>query len=58
MLVATLVGGSLSASPAFAATTLCSGFTACTTAPYTDHGWQSNVNNSYWGQYSGDNCTN
>src|SRR5262249_2565216 len=36
----------------------CSGFTACTTSPYTDHAWSSNYTSSYWGQYSGNNCTN
>jgi surface antigen len=43
---------------AAAVTTQCSGFAACTTSPYTDHGWQPNISNSYWGQASGDNCTN
>lgn len=46
------------ATPALASSTLCSGFTACEASPYTDHSWQANVGNSYWGQFSGDNCTN
>jgi surface antigen len=48
----------VSAAPAMAASTLCSGFSACETAPYTDHGWSANYTNSYWAQDSGHNCTN
>jgi surface antigen len=54
MLAALLGGVALTATPAFAATTVCSGFTACT----NNHGWSSHYTGSYWGQYSGHNCTN
>jgi surface antigen len=60
LLAAGLVTGTavVTATPALAASTLCSGFTACEANPYTDHGWGANYTNGYWGQYSGDNCTN
>jgi surface antigen len=44
--------------PASAASVLCSGFSACTTSPYTDYGWSSHYTNSYWREDSGHNCTN
>jgi hypothetical protein len=65
LLAATVgVGVTVSAVPAFAATTLCSGFTACTTAPYTDHSWAAHYTDTfsggwgYWSQTAGHNCTN
>lgn len=48
------------ATPAFADTTLCSNnsYSTCTDAGYTDHGYAANSSTSYWGMYSGHNCTN
>src|SRR5947209_11739050 len=45
---------------AWANTTLCSGanYSTCTNAGYTDHGYGANNGNSYWGMYTGHNCTN
>ena len=60
-----VLGGTLAvtvatAGVANASTTLCSGdsYATCTSAGYTDHGYNSNSGNSYWGADSGHNCTN
>ena len=56
--------GVVAASSALAATPMCSGFAACQTAPYTDHGWGAHYTDTfsggwgYWSQVSGHNCTN
>jgi surface antigen len=58
--VLSAMGVALVASPAMADTTLCSGFSACATAGYTDHGYSAHRYTSYWGAVAstGDNCTN
>lgn len=46
-------------SPAQSASTrLCSGYTACTNAGYSDAGYGAVNNRMYWRMYSGHNCTN
>lgn len=48
-----------SATPATADATLCSGgFSTCTAAGYTDHGYGAHHGTSYWGAFPGHNCTN
>jgi surface antigen len=65
LLLAGLTAGlvTVGAKPALADMVLCSGTgatdSACTTAGYTDHGYApTNMNNMYWSEYSGINCTN
>jgi surface antigen len=56
-----LLGGiPMLAVPAAADITLCSGasYSICTAAGYTDQGFGAHNSTSYWGAYSGHNCTN
>ena len=46
------------ASAAATSSTLCSGYTACSQATFTTHGYQNHSGSSYWTMYPGDNCTN
>jgi surface antigen len=55
-LSAALVG--LTARPAQADIELCSGYSSCAGAGYTDHGYETASGTSYWGMVSGHNCTN
>ena len=50
----------LSAKPASADTTLCTGssYSTCINAGYTDHGYGTNNLKRYWGADAGHNCTN
>jgi surface antigen len=50
----------VSAIPALADTSLCSNnaYSTCTSAGYTDHGYSAHSGTSYWGAYTGHNCTN
>ncbi|MCD9198807.1 CHAP domain-containing protein [Aeromicrobium wangtongii] len=46
-------------SPAQAASTvLCTGYTACTKAGYSNAGYSAKQGTSYWAMYTGTNCTN
>ena len=40
------------------ATTLCTGYASCAHAGYSTHGYENHPTTSYWGQFSGHNCTN
>jgi surface antigen len=59
-LIASLLVPVLTAPPAAADTTLCSGssYSTCTSAGYTDHGYGAHNGTSYWGMFTGHNCTN
>jgi surface antigen len=37
---------------------LCSGYAACSVAPYTTHGYPAAEKTSWWRMYPGNNCTN
>lgn len=54
------VSSAVMATPASAATTLCSGnsYSTCISAGYTDHDFASHYTSSYWGAFAGHNCTN
>ncbi|HKT56928.1 MAG TPA: CHAP domain-containing protein [Microbacterium sp.] len=60
--IAIVLGGFIAgALPAQALTwygTMCKGFTACTTAGYSNAGYSAVYTQSFWYMYSGHNCTN
>ena len=60
--IAIVLGGFITgALPAQALTwygTICKGFTACTTAGYSNAGYAAVYTKSFWYMYSGHNCTN
>ena len=39
-------------------TFLCTGYTACKQAGYSDAGYSANNDTMYWRMYAGHNCTN
>lgn len=61
VLALALVAGALVANvaPASAASRyLCTGYTACADAGFSNHGYSANNGKSYWRMYGGHNCTN
>jgi surface antigen len=37
---------------------LCAGYAACSSEPFTTHGYQDSEDVSWWNMYAGENCTN
>jgi surface antigen len=58
VLLAAAVGVIAKAPNASANTTICTGYQGCISSGHPDHGYGAASGNSYWGMYSGHNCTN
>ena len=56
--VISICGAVVNSKLALADSTLCLGFSDCTSKGYSNHNYQYNYSNSYWRAYSGNNCTN
>lgn len=58
LVLATARGSLVQLAPAATNTRLCSGYSGCIDAGYSDSGYSSANDRMYWNMYSGHNCTN